>query len=218
MGCSVSMIVMARDRSRPASQHRSQKPCSRSVSEHPAKPRLTIQAAMLSTSSLRILGFTVAERPVFLPHLDEVDEDILPAKVEPAVQPVGNRLVEGPLLIDGAAIAQGDLDDHAIGGALNPGVIGIDDEIRRRVLRDDLEAVIFRDIDGADHRFVNDFTYRAAIIRRFAGDKVNADDWHEHFPQLDIPTIIPRYYCRGGRLSSIRPGPASSPASIALPV
>ena len=29
-----------------------------------------------------------------------------------------------------------------------------------------------------DHRFVNDFAYCAAIIRRLAGGKIDADEWH----------------------------------------
>ena len=53
-------------------------------------------------------------------------------------------------------LVERDLDDHAVRGALNPEIIGIGDEIHRRMLRDDLEAIILRNIDGADHRFVND--------------------------------------------------------------
>src|SRR5215213_10434455 len=63
----------------------------------------------------RVRGEAVAEGPVFLLHLDQVDEHVLGAHAELALQAFGQRLVEKALLFQAAPFAQRDLNrDEAI--------------------------------------------------------------------------------------------------------
>src|SRR5258706_13770737 len=60
----------------------------------------------------RVLRHAVAERPVFLLHLDQADEHVLDANTQFSVEPLCQGLVEGFLDFDRAAFVQRDLNDH----------------------------------------------------------------------------------------------------------
>jgi hypothetical protein len=64
----------------------------------------------------------------------QVDEDVLAPDAETVVELVRHLLVETPLLLERAAACEGELDEDAIGGALDSEEVGIEDEVRRRVL------------------------------------------------------------------------------------
>src|SRR5579863_3543410 len=59
-----------------------------------------------------VLRHAVAERPVLLLHLDEIDEDVFHPEADRGVEAFGDGLVERFLLLDRSALVPGDLDDH----------------------------------------------------------------------------------------------------------
>jgi hypothetical protein len=92
---------------------------------------------------LGVLGFTVAEGPVLLFHLNEADDDVFAAQADPPVQAVGHRPVEVSLGFRFSPFVERHLYQHGAGGPVDPKVGGVDDEAVMRVLGDDHEAVIF---------------------------------------------------------------------------
>src|SRR5215471_17554204 len=89
-----------------------------------------------------VLRDAVAERPVFLFDLDEVDDDVLAPQADACAEAVGDGLVEGLFGLDGPSVVEGELDDQRVGAALDSQIGRIDDERVARVLRDHLEAVV----------------------------------------------------------------------------
>src|SRR5262249_32486910 len=65
----------------------------------------------------RVLRDAVAERPVLLLHLDEVDEHVLGTHAELAPQPLRDGRVELALGVDRAPLGEGDLYGHEAVGA-----------------------------------------------------------------------------------------------------
>src|SRR5258708_3751531 len=61
-----------------------------------------------------VLGFAIAERPVFLRHFDQIDDDIFPAQLYGCVQSIGNGFVEELFHFGGASGVESDLDEDAI--------------------------------------------------------------------------------------------------------
>src|SRR6267154_1541671 len=55
-----------------------------------------------------VLGFAIAERPVFLGDFYQIDDDIFPAQLHGFVQAVGNGFVVALLHFDGAARVHGE--------------------------------------------------------------------------------------------------------------
>src|SRR5215469_14650054 len=66
-----------------------------------------------------VLRLALAEGPVLLLHLDEVDEDVLSPEPQALVEPVRDCPVEGLLHLGGAPLVEEDLDDDAILRALD---------------------------------------------------------------------------------------------------
>jgi hypothetical protein len=73
-----------------------------------------------------VLGFAIAERPVFFRHLNQIDEDIFPAQFQAFVQAVGNGFVEALLHLDGATAVQRDLQEDAIVRAMDAEIIAVE--------------------------------------------------------------------------------------------
>src|SRR5258708_17143266 len=89
-----------------------------------------------------VLRDAVAEGPVLLLHLDEIDEDILAPEPDAFVQPIGDRLVEGLLDLDRATFVEGELDDQRVCAAFDAEIGRIDDQDFARVLGNRLEAIV----------------------------------------------------------------------------
>src|SRR5580698_5069489 len=134
-----------------------------------------------SLPSRRVCRDTVAERPVLLPDLDEVDQNILAPETDRCLKAVGDGLVERLLLRDRAAFIPGDLDHHEIRGAVDSEVFGVELETVGVMLGDDLKAVVFRDAD-ADKRLINDVTDLLAVGRILAFTDVDSNKWHVNSP------------------------------------
>ncbi|MGB6386548.1 MAG: hypothetical protein WBD25_22285 [Terriglobales bacterium] len=91
------------------------------------------------------MRFAIAERPIFLRHFHQIDEDILAANLQAFVQSVRNGFVEALLHLNCTAAIQSDLQKDAIVRSMNAKIISIKLQIRFVVLCDDLEAVVLRD-------------------------------------------------------------------------
>src|SRR5947199_909026 len=129
----------------------------------------------IETLALCVLRFAVAERPVFLEHLHQVDHDVFFADARLLVEEFGHARIEGPLHLDRAASVQRDLNDDDVVGALDVEVRGVVDEMSRVMLGDDLKAIKRRDVKGLDHRLVNGVADGGVIVGRLAFAQRDAD-------------------------------------------
>src|SRR6266850_2152636 len=112
-----------------------------------------------------IRRLAIAEGPVFLGHLDQVDPGVLPAHAEHS-EVVSYATEERALLGERAAGADGELDDHDVVGARDAEVARVVDQVARLVLAQDLEAVAFRYADRLDQRAMHRVAQLAAELRR----------------------------------------------------
>ena len=62
----------------------------------------------------RVLGLTVAKRPVFFADFNQTNEHVLPTQAEAHVQSVRDCFVKGTLLVHGSPRIERDLDKYAI--------------------------------------------------------------------------------------------------------
>src|SRR5262245_54356827 len=108
----------------------------------PSPSRIVARIRSLYRISLRVLGFAVAEGPILLLDLDEVDEHILAAHIEALVQTIGDRLVESALLVERSPLVERQLDEDALLRPWDTEVIRVGDEPLFRMLGDDLKAVV----------------------------------------------------------------------------
>src|SRR6266480_412116 len=152
--------------------------CGARVTVSPGARRIGDDVAASCASSLRVLGFTLAEGPVLPGHLDEVDEQIL--RSEPGIlrQQRGSTAHEVPLLRRLAAGGKRDLHQHNIVAALNAEIGGIVDQSIRAVLGDDLEPILLRHGELLDHGAMNAVGDRPPVFVRFSGVQRNANKWH----------------------------------------
>ncbi len=104
-----------------------------------------------------VLHLAVAERPVFLRHLDQVDHDVLQPHAELRVQVVRDSAVERLLHFHRASLVQRDLDEHDPRRVLDSKVFLRVNELVPAVPGDDLEFVVARHVDHVDHRLVDQF-------------------------------------------------------------
>src|SRR5437667_8356672 len=123
-----------------------------------------------------VLRLPATERPVFLLHLDKIDEDVLRPEIQALLQPRRNGLVEGAFLINGSAFVERHLNDHAILRSLDTQIIGIDNEIVAGMFRDDLETIVLWDFEGPDHGVIDDLPDGLAVFHRFALSEFNASE------------------------------------------
>src|ERR1700688_1265184 len=138
-----------------------------------------------------VLGFAVAERPVFFWHFHQGDEDIFAAEFQACMQSVGDGFVEALLHFDGAAGAKRDLHEDAVVGAMNAEIIPVEEQLSLGVFGDDLEAVIFGDGEAVQQSLVDDLTNLGAIFRGLAGEKIDADEGHG-FSLMFARNVFPR--------------------------
>src|SRR5271170_166079 len=125
-----------------------------------------------------VLRFAVTEGPVFLRYLDEVDQYVLAADLQPPVQSVGDRPVKRPLDVHGASGVECHLDEDTVFGPRDPQVPGVEYEVLTCVLGDYLEPVVRGDSERLGHGFVDDRSDLARVADWLAVDEVNAHQWH----------------------------------------
>src|SRR5262245_44200416 len=146
--------------------------------------------------SLRVLGFAVAEGPILLLDLDEVDEHVLAEHIEAPLQSIGDRLVESTLLVERSPLVERQLDEDAVLGPSDAEVTRVGDEPVVRMLGDDLEAVVLRRIQGGDHGIINHLADGAAIIGRLAPYEIDASERHATTPFPLNPTACYAAFAR----------------------
>jgi hypothetical protein len=95
-----------------------------------------------------VLSLAVTEGPILLRDFDQVDEDIFPAKLDAFMETVRECFVEALLQLGGTAAVQGDLKHDNIVRPLYAEILAIDWQARLGVFRDDLKAVMFRNLEN----------------------------------------------------------------------
>src|SRR5262249_44448067 len=145
-----------------------------------ARPPLDARGVACSESDLasRVLRLTVAERPVLLVHLDQVDEHVLRPDARTLGKALDDSAEQRLLLFDRARVAHRELQDDEIVAAVDSGVVGIVVEIGRLVLADQHEAVVLRNVEGVPHGRVDVVANGLAVLRRLALAERNADERH----------------------------------------
>ena len=119
--------------------------------------------------SRSVLGNAVAEGPVFLLHLDKVDENVLTSEANALVHPVGDCFVEGFFGLDRPSLVEGELDDQRVRASIDSEIGRIDEQGVPGVLGNHLKAIIPGYIECRDHRIINGIGDGAAVFRRLAG-------------------------------------------------
>src|SRR5260370_24389074 len=129
----------------------------------------------------RVRSDTIAEGPVLLLDLDEVDQDVLAPESDSCIKAVGDGLVERLLLRRRPAFIPGNLDNHEICTALDAEIFRIELETVSFVLSNDLKAVFFRDAD-ADKRVIDDATDLLAVGCILAFTDIDSNERHIFSP------------------------------------
>jgi hypothetical protein len=125
-----------------------------------------------------VLGFAIAERPVFFGDFNKIDDDIFPAQLYRFVQSIGNGFVEALFHFDAASGVESDLDEDAIVGTMNAEIVSIKLQLCLGMFGDDLEAIVLGDSETLEQRLVNDLTDLGAIFGRLALQKIDSDERH----------------------------------------
>jgi hypothetical protein len=93
---------------------------------------------------LGILGFTVAVRPVFLPDLNKIDENVLAPQPDCRMKAVGNGLVERLFLFNSPAFVPGNLDNYELLGAVDTEIVRVEQEVLGAVLAKTIRPISCR--------------------------------------------------------------------------
>ncbi len=136
------------------------------------------RAGLTSARSRCVLSFSIAERPIFLRHFDQVDQDIFFAQLEAFVQAIGHRFVKTLLHLDRSAAVQGDLQKYAVVRSVDAKIIRIKLQAGFGMRGDDLEQVVFWDVQNFRHRPGHDQANLNSVLRCFPFKEVNANDRH----------------------------------------
>src|ERR1700726_4503032 len=99
-----------------------------------------------------VLSDAVAERPVLLLYLDEIDENVLAPETDALVQPISDCFVESLFDLDCPSLVEGELDDERVRGSFDVEIGWIDEQGLARVLGNHLETIILRCVERRDHR------------------------------------------------------------------
>src|SRR5512135_547401 len=138
----------------------------------------SVSATTLPTPSGSVLGDAMAEGPVFLGDLDEVDEDVLRPNPRLLGEVSHDRLIKVLLLLERPAGGHRDLDEHDAVAPRDAEVVPVEDEPALRAAVEDLEAVLRRDPDRLDERPVDAVADRGELLRGAAVEDVDADERH----------------------------------------
>src|SRR5260221_751738 len=152
--------------------------CSESTASLPSCP-LRVSCFV---NLFRVLRLTVAKRPVLFADFYQTNEHVLTAQAETLVQSVCDCFVKGTFLIHGSPTIERDLDKHAIFRPRNAQVAGIKDEILRWMLRDDLEAIVFRSLQDFNDCVIDHFSDGPAVVGRLTLCKIDSSEWLDRPP------------------------------------
>src|SRR5207248_1781320 len=142
----------------------------------------------VGTISLRVLGFAVAERPVFPGDLDEVDEKVLRPEARIICEQCSGTRHEVPLLRRLASRGKRDLHQHHVIASLDAEIRRIVDQSVGVVLGDDLEPIVLRCGERLDHGAMNAIGDRPPVFGRLSGAQGNTNKWHGSTPSVGLRT------------------------------
>src|SRR5688572_17322576 len=147
--------------------------------------RLPFRRSGLNTPSFygcglrrRVRSDAVAERPVLLGHLDQVDPRVLGAQAHRGAEVDGDAPIKRALLLERAPRAKGDLDDHQVARARDAEIVRVVDQVPGLVLGQELEAIERRHADGLHQRAVDGVTQLAPVRLGLTPDQRDADEGH----------------------------------------
>src|SRR5579863_5783211 len=129
---------------------------------------------MTSVPSCGVLGLAVSEGPAFLPDLDQIHQHVLASDAGRGGEAVGDRPEKRLLLLERAPLVPGDLDHHEILAAADPEIVGVEGEILRGVLGDDLESIVRWHTD-TEERLMDGAADRLPVSDIFTLAQINAN-------------------------------------------
>src|SRR2546430_9449455 len=91
---------------------------------------------------------------------------------------VSHGPVKGLFLVNSSTDVECQLNKNAILCAPNAQIIFVGDEIANWILGNDLETVVLRCIQNADHHFIDDVTYGTTICGGLSLDHVDSTERH----------------------------------------
>src|SRR5262249_58102879 len=137
-----------------------------------------VSATTPSAASGRVLGDAIAEGPVLLDDLDEVDEDVLQPDARLLGEIPSDRGEEILLLVEAPAERHRDLNEHDAVRARDAEIVPVEHEAAREVTVQDLEAVLRRDPDRLDEGAVHAVADQGELVGRAAIQGVDAHERH----------------------------------------
>lgn len=148
----------------------------------------------------RILRDAVAEGPVLLRNLDQVDEHVLRTQTGVLTQIGDDGAVERLLLRQGARIRDGELQDDEVAAAGDVQIAAAEVEVLRRKLLHLHEQIFLRYVEGLAQGGVDAVDERIAIGVGLAFDELDANEGHDGLlwdgveaPSCQIAGIQSRY-------------------------
>src|SRR5262249_56011028 len=106
---------------------------------------------LAGVASSGVLRQALAERPILLFHLHQVDEDVVGPQSGVSRQPLGDAGKQPELLRHAAGIADGELDDgQGIGVFVAEVARRVHDLATRCMFADDLKQILLRHVEGFD--------------------------------------------------------------------
>ena len=120
----------------------------------------------------------MAEGPVLLGHLDDVDEHVLGPQAWALAQQLRGARKQCLFLLQAARVVGGDLDEHHVVAAGHAQVRGAVAEVGGVVLGDGHELVVLGHVEGLAQGAVQRVKDRLPVGRRLAGAHGNVDEGH----------------------------------------
>src|SRR6185312_11562631 len=133
---------------------------------------------------LGVVRDTVAERPVLLGHLDQIDEHVLAAQAGVGGEPLDDAPVERLLLLFAAGVAHRQLDDHKIVAARDAEIVRGTVEVLVAVLGHEHEAVVLGHVEGLAQCLVDAVENDLPVGGSLAALQVDACEGHGGSPGL----------------------------------
>jgi len=115
----------------------------------------------------------VTKRPILFWDFDETDEDIFPPNLDGFVQSVRDSLIEAFLELKAVSTPECDLNKDAVIGSVDPKIVAVKWHLLHRMLREDLEPIVLRDIENIQQRVAYNVSDRSLILERLPDDHIN---------------------------------------------
>ncbi|MCU1321286.1 MAG: hypothetical protein JWM43_935 [Acidobacteriaceae bacterium] len=115
----------------------------------------------------------VTKRPILFWDFDETHEDIFSPNLDGFVQSVRDSLIEAFLELKAVSTPECDLNKDAVIGSVDPKIVAVKRHLLHRMLREDLEPIVLRDIEDIQQRVAYNVSDRSLILERLPDDHIN---------------------------------------------